>query len=431
MEILFGIVDFFALKFPTKILIAELLFCRKLERRSHFWWRFVPAAAFFLAWPYIQNEFSVMLGGWFALYFFLYYIYSIFLVLLCFKIDWKTWLFYCSSAYALEHCSSALHLAAIDLYVSKNPRMFFSWQVMLIRLFVNLATYIVLYFIFVRRVTRTDTSIIKFSYIGVMSFVIVLLVNILSVWMLHRGRDMYHNLYDGICCMLILFAQYSIVVISESVQKNSRMEAILYQREVQNRRVEEDIKFINIKYHDLKHWMSQLGSGGLRAMSDGDLKKLGDSMSVYNCYFKTGNPSLDVVLTHFKMMCERAGVQLTCMIGGNISDYLDEDDVYALFGNALDNALESVSAEGDEQKKLIFLTISEKTGLLSIHLENYCGQKLEFADGLPVTTKGDRAFHGYGMRSIRYIVEKYDGHMTVSQNDGMFCLDILFSCRKH
>ena len=74
MEILFGIVDFFALKFPTKILIAELLDCRKLERRSHFWWRFVPAAAFFLAWPYIQNEFSVILGGWFALYFFLYYI---------------------------------------------------------------------------------------------------------------------------------------------------------------------------------------------------------------------------------------------------------------------------------------------------------------------------------------------------------------------
>lgn len=425
MDIAFGIVDFIALKFPTKILIAELLFCLRLERRSHFWWRFIPCAALFLALPYIQNEFSIIIGGWFALYFFLYYIYSIFLIIFCFKMDWKTWLFYCSSAYAMEHCSSALHLAAIDLFVSQNPRMFFSWQVLCIRLFVNLITYVILYFVFVCKVTRTDTSLIKFSYIGVMSFVIVLLVNILSIWMLHRGRDMYHNLYDAICCMLILFAQYSIVVISESVKKNRRMQAILHEREEQNRRVEEDIKFINIKYHDLKHWLSEANGSGLMAISEGDIKKLGDSMRVYNCYFKTGNPSLDVVLTHFKMLCERSGAEFSCIIACNISDYLDEDDIYALFGNALDNALESVSAETEPEKKVIELTILKKQNILAVHLENYCGRPLTFDDGLPVTTKGDSVAHGFGMKSIRYIVEKYGGHLTVSQERDMFYLDII------
>ena len=408
MEIAFAIVDFIALKFPTKILIAELLFCLRLERRKHFWWRFIPLSVFFLAMPYIHNEFSIIIGGWFALYFVLYYIYSIFLIIFCFKMDWKTWLFYCSSAYAMEHCSSALHLAAIDLFVSQNPRMFFSWQVLCIRLFVNLITYVVLYFVFVRKVTRTDTSLIKFSYIGVMSFVIVLLVNILSI-----------------CCMLILFAQYSIVVISESVKKNRRMQAILHEREEQNRRVEEDIKFINIKYHDLKHWLSDAKGSGLVGISEGDIKKLGSSMQVYNCYFKTGNPSLDVVLTHFKMLCERSCVEFTCLIACNISDYLDEDDIYALFGNALDNALESVSGEADPEKKVIELTILKKQNILAVHLENYCGKPLTFDDGLPVTTKGDSMVHGFGMKSIRYIVEKYGGHLTVSQERDMFYLDII------
>ena len=56
---------------------------------------------------------------------------------------------------------------------------------------------------------------------------------------------------------------------------------------------------------------------------------------------------------------------------------------------------------------------------------NYYGGKLELSDGLPVTTKADRGNHGYGVKSIRSIVSKYDGELSISMEDQVFCLQIL------
>ena len=59
-----------------------------------------------------------------------------------------------------------------------------------------------------------------------------------------------------------------------------------------------------------------------------------------------------------------------------------------------------------------------------IRVENCCGDDVVFSDGLPVTKK-DSKYHGYGMKSIRSIVEKYEGSMTVKVQDGWFELRIL------
>ena len=45
-------------------------------------------------------------------------------------------------------------------------------------------------------------------------------------------------------------------------------------------------------------------------------------------------------------------------------------------------------------------------------------------DGLPVSSK-DSALHGFGVRSIRYIVEKYRGNLVIDWKESMFTLSIL------
>ena len=47
-------------------------------------------------------------------------------------------------------------------------------------------------------------------------------------------------------------------------------------------------------------------------------------------------------------------------------------------------------------------------------------------DGLPQTTKADKAYHGFGVRSIRYIVKKYGGEVQMYGEEGKFHVDILF-----
>ena len=62
----------------------------------------------------------------------------------------------------------------------------------------------------------------------------------------------------------------------------------------------------------------------------------------------------------------------------------------------------------------------------SIHIANPCRTELIFTDGLPVTTKEDINYLGFGMRSMRYVAEQYGGALTASWDDGIYSLDIVF-----
>ena len=59
-------------------------------------------------------------------------------------------------------------------------------------------------------------------------------------------------------------------------------------------------------------------------------------------------------------------------------------------------------------------------------MENYCDHPVAFEDDLPVTTKGDKDYHGYGTRSMRCLTEKYGGTMTLRTEGELFVLNILF-----
>ena len=62
---------------------------------------------------------------------------------------------------------------------------------------------------------------------------------------------------------------------------------------------------------------------------------------------------------------------------------------------------------------------------MSIRLENYCGTPVRFEDGLPVTLKHDKEYHGYGVKGIRRIVERYGGTLHMHQDGCLFELDII------
>lgn len=51
-------------------------------------------------------------------------------------------------------------------------------------------------------------------------------------------------------------------------------------------------------------------------------------------------------------------------------------------------------------------------------------------DGLPQTTKDDKLYHGYGIKSMRATARKYGGDLRVSVDDGMFKVDIFMQTRK-
>ena len=60
-----------------------------------------------------------------------------------------------------------------------------------------------------------------------------------------------------------------------------------------------------------------------------------------------------------------------------------------------------------------------------IRFENYCEEELIFEQNLPVTTKKQAEFHGYGLKSLRHTVHKYGGEVDINVEEHWFYLKIL------
>ena len=203
-----------------------------------------------------------------------------------------------------------------------------------------------------------------------------------------------------------------------------RLKELLSREQKQYAFTKDTIDLINIKCHDLKHQLSVL-----KSLSEEDreksLKDVEKAVMIYGNIAKTGNETLDIILTEKSFLCEKYGVRFTYMIEGEGLSFMEPADISSLFGNALDNAIESVMRETQAEKRVIKLNASKKRAYLSVHLENYCSEKVRFKDGLPVSGKADKLNHGFGAKSMRYIVEKYGGAMVMRQEGCLVVLDII------
>ena len=111
------------------------------------------------------------------------------------------------------------------------------------------------------------------------------------------------------------------------------------------------------------------------------------------------------------------------MLDGSVLQSWRPGDIYSFFGNALDNAVNSVS-ELPEEKRSVSITQARRGGLVSIRMENYYAGEIRFEDGLPVTS-GDRRYHGFGMKSIRMVAESYGCDVRAETADDVFRLTLL------
>ena len=187
----------------------------------------------------------------------------------------------------------------------------------------------------------------------------------------------------------------------------------------------ENIDMVNQKYHDLKHQINLLKTQAYVGKSTSYLEKMEREIRVYETQNKTGNQILDAVLTNKAMICQNKEIELKFIVDGGALSFMEDMDVSALFGNMLDNAIESAEKQQEKQKRLIWLYVTKEKQFVRIRTENYCDEKVRFKNGMPVTTKKDRRLHGYGMKSIKSTVEKYHGSVVAAQENNWFELKIL------
>lgn len=193
---------------------------------------------------------------------------------------------------------------------------------------------------------------------------------------------------------------------------------------------QESIEIVNRKYHDLKHQITLLKAEANSRQSLKYLEEMEQDIRSYEAQNKTGNKVLDAVMTSKSLYCQNNDISLTCVADGTLLGFMAEMDISALFGNVLDNAIESVEKLEDKEKRLIHLSVAQQKNFLRIRVENYTEENISFQNGMPVTTKKDKHLHGFGMKSIQSTVRKYGGSVTTGVRDNWFELRVLIPLRQ-
>lgn len=415
--------------------MAEGFFAAGLEKRKHFWIRLAAGLAGYLLLAWLVYLLFSSIPGNLPVAYTAYYISLFFLSLgflwTAFQMTGKEMLFAGVCGYAAQHIGFAVYMIVQEL---SGLVLSGVWDFLIFRILPYLLVDLLVYFVLIRRYEGKSELKERDIRMILLALVILLTVVFLSVLVdseMFRDespllRNVLCKIYAIFCCALSMFIAFSLSRQNRILHENEMMESMLHSLREQQKLSRENINIINIKCHDLKYRISRISKIENSEDQKEYIESIRNAVAIYDNIYQTGNDALDLVLTEKSLLCDEYNIKLSSMIDGSALNFMHTTDVYALFGNLLDNAIESVMKEADEEKRIISIQMSRKSQGYHIHMDNYCNEAIVFEEGLPVTTKEDKAYHGFGVRSIKYIVDKYKGDMLMSAGGQRFRVDILF-----
>lgn len=263
--------------------------------------------------------------------------------------------------------------------------------------------------------------------------VIILLFNIclsstymiFNVYDFREGIGVVFDLYNMSSSAMVVFFAFFIVRQYRIQEELRTFQVMLNEQSKQYRLSKSNIEQINIKCHDLKYRLQALASSN-SAIDQKEIGELKENISIYDSVVRTNNPALDVILTEKSLYCRKHGITFTYIVDGKLLSFLDEVDAYCLLGNAVSNAVEAVMKIKDRKRRNISLTIRRVGEMTSVHIENCYAGEIRMQNGRILTSKGDADNHGFGIRSIQMIAEKYGGILSIKTYQNIFSLEILF-----
>ncbi len=434
----------YKLIFTAELIIAEALFVFRLKRRKYFWARLAVsvllmfAAAFFF--PLLTTN-----SPYYTLFiFFVLFAISIGLMKFIFDEPILSILFCGIAAYAVQHlayqgyCLAVYSMglnggAVIGLYgeVVEFP---LNWHTIPVYITVYSFVYWISVLIFASKVKKYGDLQIKSISLFTLFVLFVLAIIVINMVVTYEAFNDFNltfiiaaALSGVLCCLFVLFLLFTLLSNEKLKTEYEYMNRLWRQEQKQFAVSKANIDLINLTCHDLKYQLRLLRENS--AQSDELFKKMEKAVQIYDSNVETGNEALNVILNERTLECNNYDIEMNCMVDGKLFTFMNEVDLYTLFGNAFDNAIEAVKIL-DKSRRSISVTTLQLGEMFSVSIRNYCATQPKMRDGLPMTIKKDKDRHGYGMQSIKRITEKYGGNMQVVVRDGVFNLTLLFFLEK-
>ncbi len=421
-------IDLMCASFVMLLLIAENIYLYAFPKRKYFALRIAAVAAvcitvglFFPRGRGYDLPIAVISLINFVRYFGLFML-TVGGMMLCYKEKFWNVFAACTAGYATQHFGNRL-TSLLNLIPGFN--FSFVGDVFVTALIVNPVPYFLAWFFFSRPVAKLKLQQSTDFKMNLLSVSVILMCIVVSRIGDFGGRSVVLNiaisLYGMIVSAMALCVQYALFV---QKQKESELRITQYNLEKEKEQYNkwsESINFINTKYHDLKHGLALLEKYGDAA----EIAETKAALETYDSHIVTGNEVMDALLEQKSLTFKEKNIQFAYVINGSELAFVSKSDIFSLFGNILDNADYAVTEIGDACNRVINLSVKRIGDMLSIHQENNYQGKIEFSQGLPLSRQRTDPNHGFGVKSISYIVKKYKGTMDISAADNIFSLNIM------
>lgn len=273
--------------------------------------------------------------------------------------------------------------------------------------------------------------ILILSVLGISITALVLIRTALLVSKVNLEQSIY-LLVSEICLIMINFVCFYMTYClckSNYETDELRIKQQRYDLSVQySENVKNQYNEMKILRHDMKQEyvvISGLLEAGKTESAVDYIKSRMDSLSKSEIYIDVGNDRINSILNSKLSYAKSSGIEVICSSSGDING-IDDADLCVLIGNLMDNAIEGCRASnvdaqfieaklvGDDVKIRIQITnsASAESGKNIVNRE---------------TSKTDKSAHGFGIKSIQYIVHKYNGSVNyVFEHSSVICQVILY-----
>lgn len=268
--------------------------------------------------------------------------------------------------------------------------------------------------------------IIPVISIFTMSFVSLIIINIED-----QLSPMQH-IFSILSILGILMTNSLVYVLYVNMQKDhaKQLEYIILQQafKSQEKSVEET-KILYQSVRSIRHDLKQHFQVALTMLHSGKINEAVDYMEKYNDTVLDGisnkvfcdNDVVNYIINSKSKICSDRHIKIYIYIANEIPEFSDLD-LCVLLGNALDNAIEGVSGEGNNE---IYLELRNVDNFFMISVKNtIINSVLEDNPNL-ISKKNEKEVHGLGILSMKEVVQKYNGSIEFYESDNKFCCDML------
>lgn len=207
------------------------------------------------------------------------------------------------------------------------------------------------------------------------------------------------------CCFIFIFNQVvqaqekeliSLQVQSQKAESDKTFYRLLEQKNEEQR----------ILVHDMKHHLYAISSMDDNSEIKSYISKIQPQIEKHQYIGKTKNKMLDLILNKYSMLCRQNEIDFTVNVRASNLFFIDDADLSSLLGNLLDNSFEAAVKCKDPYIRFS-VNIEKRFVLLSV--VNSSENAPAVNNEVLISAKNNSSCHGYGIKSIERVAEKYNG----------------------